>query len=254
MSPKISIVTVAYNAERYIAQTIDSVIDQTYDDYEYIVVDGASTDRTMDIVRQRGDSIDHVISEPDQGIGDAMNKGLAVAEGEYILFLHADDHLLEPAALARAAWLLSSPIDAFRLFYLSEDGERELPRMPNMNWRMNFKMSLDHQAVFCRTSLLRELGGFDTSLRIAMDYDLFLRAYRRGLRAVTHDLPIAVMRMTGISSQKDRRALLERFREEKRVHRRYANTLVLRIIYGAYWLVYPMYRGFNPLSDFREQS
>jgi glycosyltransferase involved in cell wall biosynthesis len=246
MPPTISVVTVAHNAERHIAQAIDSVTAQTYADREYVVVDGASTDGTMDIVRKRASQIDTVVSEPDEGIADAMNKALRLVTGDYVLFLHADDYLLGPESLAEAAPLLAEPIEAFRLFYESVDGERVLPRMPSFGWRTNFKTGLDHQAVFCRTSLLSELGGFDTSLRIAMDYDLFLRAYRQGVAAQVHDLPIAVMRKTGISSQLDRDSLLERFREEKAIHTRHASSFARRLLYSAYWIAYPIYRGFRP--------
>ncbi|MDJ0952219.1 MAG: glycosyltransferase family 2 protein [Acidimicrobiia bacterium] len=251
MTPKISIVTAAYNAERYIADTIDSVTSQSYRNYEYIVVDGASSDATMDIVRERADGIDHIVSEPDDGISDAMNKGLELVTGEYVLFLHADDYLVGPSALEDAAPLLAEPIEAFRLFHEQEDGELVAPRMPREGWLTNFKWGLYHQSVLCRTSLLRDLGGFDTSLRVSMDYDLFLRAYRQGVRAGIHDLPLSVMRRTGISSQRDRAALRERFREEKLIHERYAGNLGRRAIYTAYWIAYPIYRGFNPWRDFR---
>ena len=250
MSPKISIVTVAYNAERHIAQTIASVTSQSFRDFEYIVIDGASTDATMEVISQHSAAIDHVVSEPDEGIADAMNKGLALAAGEYVLFLHADDYLLSSDALATVAPLLTAPIEAFRLYYEEEDGGRSLPRMPSFGWRTNFKTGFDHQAVFCQATLLRELGGFDTSVRIAMDYDLFLRAYRRGTKAEVHDIPIAVMRKVGISSQTDRDSLLERFREEKRIHRDHADNVLRRALYWAYWIAYPIYRGFNPWRDF----
>ncbi len=251
MTPKITIVTAAYNAERYIADTIDSVTSQSYSNYEYIVVDGDSADGTMDIVRARAEGIDHILSEPDDGISDAMNKGLGLATGDYVLFLHADDYLVGPSALADVAPLLTAPIEAFCLLYEHEDGELEAPRIPREGWLTNFKWGLYHQSVLCRTSLLRDFGGFDTSLRVAMDYDLFLRAYRQGVRAGIHDVPVSVMRRTGISSQLDRAALLQRFREEKLIHERHAGNLWWRATYAAYWIAYPIYRGFNPWRDFR---
>lgn len=252
MSPTISIITVAYNSERHLSQTIESVAAQSFAGAEFIVVDGGSTDGTLEIVNRERRHVDQFVSEPDQGIADAMNKGLGMATGEYVLFLHSDDYLLEANSLADAARLLtgSPAIAAFRLFYETVDGARVLPRFPRLNWRINFKMSLDHQAVLCRADILRELGGFDPSLRIAMDYDFFLRAYRRGFRAESHDLTIAVMRKTGVSSRLDRPGLLDRFREEKRVHLRNAETFAQRMMYGAYWFAYPLYRGFRPRRDF----
>ena len=89
--PKITIVTITYNAERYLEQTITSVIEQTYTNREYIVVDGNSSDGTLDIIKKYESEIDNWISEPDNGIADAMNKGIDLATGDYILFLHSDD-------------------------------------------------------------------------------------------------------------------------------------------------------------------
>jgi len=89
--PKITIITVCFNAEKYIEQTIQSVISQKNCDFEYIIVDGNSTDKTKQIIQQHESQITHWISEPDKGIADAMNKGVALATGEYVLFLHADD-------------------------------------------------------------------------------------------------------------------------------------------------------------------
>jgi glycosyltransferase involved in cell wall biosynthesis len=251
MSPTISIITITYNSDRHLDQTIESVAAQSYADRELIIVDGDSTDGTLDIVRRHGRDVDQLISEPDRGIADAMNKGLGMAKGEFVLFLHSDDYLLSPTSLADAAPHLAgpNPVVGFQLFYEMEDGARVLPRKPQLNWRINFKMSLHHQAVFCRTSLLEDLGGFDEAFKIAMDYEFFLRAYRRGIRATSYDLPIAVMRKTGISSQLDNESLLARFREEKRVHLRHADTSLWRAIYRAYWFAYPVYRGFRP-SDF----
>jgi glycosyltransferase involved in cell wall biosynthesis len=91
--PKISIITVCFNAEKYIEQTIKSVLDQKNGDIEYIVIDGASTDKTLNIIRQYDSKITKWISEPDNGIADAMNKGIKLATGAYLLFLHADDYL-----------------------------------------------------------------------------------------------------------------------------------------------------------------
>jgi glycosyltransferase involved in cell wall biosynthesis len=252
MSPSVSIITVSHNSDRHLNQTLESVASQTFTDREYILIDGGSTDGTLDIAHRHRNHIDHLVSEPDQGIADAMNKGLMMAAGDYVLFLHSDDYFLGPDSLALAAPHLkgSQPVVAFRLFYESADGTRSLPRRPGLGWRINFKMSLDHQAVFCRTNVMRDLGGFDRALKVAMDYDFFLRAYRNGVRAESHDIPIAVMRKTGISSQLDRENLLDRFREEKRVHSRNCEGLLWRMIYHAYWVAYPIYRGFNPRRDF----
>ncbi len=97
--PIVSIITVVYNGEPYIELTIQSVINQTFEDFEYIVIDGSSKDKTFQIISSYEDKITKVISEPDQGVYDAMNKGLEIATGKYLLFLNAGDQLFSPATL-----------------------------------------------------------------------------------------------------------------------------------------------------------
>lgn len=89
--PKISIITVTYNAEKYLERTIKSIIDQTYDNIEYLIIDGGSTDKTLKIIENYKNSIDYIISEPDNGLFDAMNKGLKKANGKYVLYMNAGD-------------------------------------------------------------------------------------------------------------------------------------------------------------------
>jgi len=101
-TPLISIITISLNAEKHIEQTIQSVLSQTYKNTEYILVDGGSTDRTAEIINQYRDRIDHFISEHDDGIADAMNKGLALATGDYVVFLHADDYFKNDSSLEHA--------------------------------------------------------------------------------------------------------------------------------------------------------
>ena len=103
---KISIITVTLNSEKYIEDTIQSVIQQTYQNIEYIIIDGASEDGTLDIIKKHEDKIDYWIAEPDNGISDAMNKGLKIAKGDYVLFLQSDDYMADSTALERAAQCL----------------------------------------------------------------------------------------------------------------------------------------------------
>lgn len=97
--PKISIITVTYNAEKYLERTIKSVINQTYNNIEYLIIDGASKDKTLEIIKKYEDKIDYFQSEPDKGHFDAMNKGLKKATGEYVLYMNAGDCIKEPDSL-----------------------------------------------------------------------------------------------------------------------------------------------------------
>lgn len=248
--PTITVITVCYDAETYIEQTIQSVIAQSYPEIEYIIVDGASTDGTLGIIEKYAGKITKWISEPDQGIADAMNKGLALASGDLILFLHADDYLVDPGVLDAAVSQMTGDwgIYAFDLnFDRSGTFHRRRPRP--FDWRMNFKTGLLHQGVFCRRALFDEIGPFDTQFKIAMDYEFFLRACRRGAKLKLIDLPLAVMRDSGVSSRTDWPSLRQRFLEEKRIHFRYCRSFFMRGMYQLYWAVYLPYRRLRAIAN-----
>ncbi len=109
--------------------------------------------------------------------------------------------------------------------------------------RMNFKTVLLHQATFCRRDLFSKVGGFDASLKIAMDYDFFLRAYRMNASVSRYRAVVSVMRNTGISSRRDAVSLIQRFREERFIQIRHCNNLLLAMVYKLYWPLYLCYRG-----------
>ena len=240
---KISIITVCLDAEAFIEQSIESVLSQDYPDREYIVVDGGSTDGTVDIIRRYQDRIDRWVSEPDRGIADAMNKGLAMAGGDYVIFLHADDYFCDSKALTAAAPHLDGEAGIYLFdIFLEKDGRRTRRRPRGLNGWMNLKTGVFHQSAICARDLFEHIGAFDTGFRIAMDYDFFLRAYRAGVRARRIALPISVMRLVGLSSRLDRQGLTQRFAEERRVHEKNCPPGPLRLFYRIYWSLYPAYR------------
>ncbi|MGV1100372.1 glycosyltransferase family 2 protein [Thiovibrio sp. JS02] len=243
MPPKISVITVTLNSDRYLEQAIESIIGQTYPHLEYIVIDGGSTDSTVDIVKQYAYRIDYFSSEPDEGIADAMNKGLRVATGDYILFLHSDDYLLDANSLALAAELAEqgTEILLFNIF-LDNGKERVLARPRGLNWRMNFKTGVFHQSALCSKALFERIGNFDPRFRIAMDYDFFLRAYRAKATVLEGDFLLSVMRLCGISARLDWPSLRERFKEEQMVQRKNCPDRAWAFAYLLYWLFYLPYR------------
>ena len=240
---KISIITIALNAERYLEQTIASVVNQTYSNREYIIVDGGSTDGTLDIIKKYESEIDNWISEPDKGIADAMNKGIDLATGDYILFLHSDDYLVNSSVLERASEYLGDRFDVF-FFQVLHDihGQNQVSRNKPLGWLTNFKMGSCHQGQLCSIKLFQRIGKFDTSFKIDMDYDFILRAYRAGVSCNSINMPLAVMRLIGISSRKDWKSLRERFDEERRVHFKNCTTIWMRLFYIFYWMMYLPYR------------
>jgi glycosyltransferase involved in cell wall biosynthesis len=246
--PKITVITVCLNAQAHIEQTIESVVGQSYPDIEYIVVDGGSSDATLDIVRRHEGGIAKWLSEPDEGIADAMNKGLALATGDYVIFLHADDYLLDDSVIERAAGALDRrhEIFAFEVLYAQGESLRRLPPR-GFTWAMNFKTGILHQGAICRRSLFDRIGPFDTRFAIAMDYEFFLRAYRSGVALKVVPFPLSVMRDTGVSSRRDWPSLRRRFGEERRIHSAHSKAKLQMILYAGYWAMYLPYRWVRTL-------
>jgi glycosyltransferase involved in cell wall biosynthesis len=245
-SPRVSIVTATFNSLPGLQATVASVAAQTSDDYEHIVVDGGSSDGTQDWLVRADPSI-RWISEPDDGIADAMNKGVKKASGEWILFLHAEDTFATEWSLEEALPALDTEADV--VSYDVQVFERDLLRVFKSRgfcWHINFK-TIPHQGVFSRRGLFDKLGTFDTNLAISMDYDFFLRAHRQGARVDVTNTILSRMPATGVSSMLDWASLKERFREERIVQLRHVLGPAHRFMYSMYWPVYLSYRRIRSL-------
>ena len=206
---KISIVTVCFNAAETIAGTLESVARQTHADVEHIVIDGASSDGTMDIVRRFEDRLARVVSEPDRGIYDAMNKGLALATGAIVTFLNADDIYANDNILAGVAQIMVEPgVDACYadLIYVNKDDPSRIVRY----WKSKpYVLGLclkgwmpAHPTFFVRKAVLERHGGFDPAFKLQSDFDLMVRLFELH-RIKTRYVPeIWVrMRMGGASNE-----------------------------------------------------
>ena len=179
---KITVVTAVYNAKNTIADTIESVLNQSYSNVEMIVIDGGSTDGTREIIEKYRDSLSLFISEPDNGIYNALNKGLKHASGEIVGFLHADDLYDNKSALSSISKAFSVPaIGAVYgdLVYVSHDEPRKIIRywksgayLPS---KLRYGWMPPHPTFYIRKSIYDTVGGFDESFHIAADYDWMLR-------------------------------------------------------------------------------
>ena len=202
--PRVSIVTVALNSRAHVGDTIRSVLAQNYPSVEYVIVDGGSTDGTVDVIRSHEGRLASWISEPDHGIADAFNKGLARTSGDYILFLNSDDWLSDPDAVSRA---MEAAVQSGRPEVIFGDCEivdrdtgRPLRRL-SMEWSpFAFRLGrmINHPALFTHRSYFEKYGTFDPSYRIAMDFELFLRGVFR-CRVVHVPVVITNMRSGGLS-------------------------------------------------------
>jgi len=238
-----SIITVSYNAEKHIEQCIQSVLAQTYPYVEHWVIDGASTDNTVNIIRRYTPQLAGWLSEPDKGIADAMNKGLAQISGDYVLFLHADDYLYSHDSLGQLIPYMQSSESLYVCDVLFGNPEVKLRRQVS-GWHlgMNFKNKICHQGFLCDRKVFKHEGCFDTQFKISMDYDVLLRLYRRGYKL--HYIPhvLSVMRDNGISSRRDWTTLKKRFREEQLIQQKNTPHWSMKWIYSGYWFLYWPYR------------
>lgn len=184
-----SIITVVRNDPAGAVRTLQSVFSQSFADYEVIVQDGASTDETSALLRGLAPWIDKLAIEPDGGIYDAMNRALARAEGEWLLFLNAADFFVDAEVLARVAARIDPARDDIFVgqAIADETGEVHPYRAPDQFWAGS---TCDHQASFIRRSLMQRLG-YRTEFRIAGDLDFFSRARAEGARFRHEPLPIA---------------------------------------------------------------
>jgi glycosyltransferase len=181
---KLSVITIVWNAEHHIERTIRSVLALEGVEMEYLVIDGGSTDGTMAIVDRYRDRITTIVSEPDKGISDAWNKGLALATGDVIALLNAGDtHEPGAAAIALEGIERGADVTYGITDLVSEDGT-VLMRNPGRfhPWKYSAGLGLYHPSCFVRASLYRQVGGFDLRYRYAMDTDWMLRALRHGAK------------------------------------------------------------------------
>jgi glycosyltransferase involved in cell wall biosynthesis len=202
--PLITVITVVFNGAKTLEQTILSVVNQTYKNVEFIIIDGGSTDGTLDIIRKYEYAIDYWVSEPDKGIYDAWNKGLAKASGEWIAFLGSDDIYLEGAIDAYANLIIGfrdRPVDYISSrINLIKDNKVLRTIGQQWNWK-SFKknMNVAHVGSLHRHTLFEKYGLFDVTYKICGDYELLLRP-RENLQAEFINITTVDMRLGGVSN------------------------------------------------------
>jgi glycosyltransferase involved in cell wall biosynthesis len=180
---RLSVITVCFNSAETISETLASVATQDAADFEHIIIDGNSSDDTMSIVHRHAHARLRWVSEPDSGLYDAMNKGIKMATGEYVVFLNSDDHFARPDVLSQVSLKLCQT-DADCLFgdtiFVRHDGQTPAGRNYSASgfrkWWLRVGVMPPHPSMFMRRQLVQKLGSFDTSYQIAADFDLVARA------------------------------------------------------------------------------
>jgi len=242
--PKLSIITIVYNNVRDVERTILSVLNQTYPNIEYIVIDGLSADGTIDMIEKYKARISKFISEPDEGIYDAMDKGLSVATGDYILFMNSGDELYADDTVAN----VFAAADDADIYYgetemintLGESlGQRRHKAPAQFTWRdFKYGMSISHQAIYIKRSLAEI---YNRNYQLSADIDWIIRAAKKAKKIVNVNQYVAKYLVGGISKAKHRLSLEERFMIMKQHYGLLPtvfNHLVIAFNLGWYWLLH----------------
>ena len=217
--PTVSIITITYNAERFLERTIESILAQQATDYEYIVIDGASTDGTLDIINRYEEHITNWVSEPDRGLYDAMNKGLHRAKGQYVWFMNAGDELHDPQTLSNLLRrIAATQADVYYsdALFVREDGTpvglrsqvtpHTLPEQ--LTWRdMALGMKVCHQAFVVNRAIAPDY----VTNNLSADLDWEIRCLKAAKTVEFLPFVLCSYLMGGVSVQQHRRSLIDRF-------------------------------------------
>jgi glycosyltransferase involved in cell wall biosynthesis len=244
MQPIVSIITITYNAEKFLEKTILSVLAQTYPYIEYIIIDGKSKDGTLDIVKKYETHIATWISEPDKGIYDAMNKGLERATGEYVWFMNAGDEIFSPDTLAHIMSLPTADVyygeTEFRDLvgkYLGLRSEVTPLRLPaRLTWKsLQMGLMVCHQAILVRKNIAPQ---YDLAHHYSADTDWVIRALKQAQSITNVQATVAVYLQGGFSRRNLRKSLLDRF-AIMRKHYGLLHTLGshVRIVWRSFWFL-----------------
>lgn len=204
---KLSVITINYNNCEGLRKTIESVVNQTWRDFEYVVIDGGSTDGSVEVIKEYADRIDYWVSEPDKGIYNALNKGVAVAKGEYCNFMNSGDCFYAPDTLQKLfAQQPTADIVCGNTFLTNGELKKAQTEI-SMTWL--FANSICHQSAFIRTTLMQQYG-YDERYRIVADRKFFVQALvQANCSYEAVDVAVVSYDVTGLSAQNPERSRLE---------------------------------------------
>lgn len=214
--PLISIITVVFNGEKHLRGTIESVIYQNYDNIEYIIIDGGSTDRTIEIIKEFEDKIDYWVSEKDDGLYDAMNKGIKLAKGKIIGIINSDDWYHENVFQK----IIENYNESVNIYYGNLNFFRNsaldlVAVAPDNLEKMNERMIIFHPSTFITSYTYKKYGLYDKTFKISADYELLLRYHIKNLNFKKIDAVISNFRDGGVSSNFSFINLKENIRSRK---------------------------------------
>ena len=238
--PLFSIITINLNNRDGLKKTIESVLSQSYKDFAYIIIDGGSTDGSVDVINEKQGQIAFWVSEKDNGLYDAMNKGIIAAKGEYCLFLNSGDILCDDYVLANVkAEMVKTNIVYGDVIY-SKNGSIVASKKSPPKISVFYLMAscIDHQVQFIERSMFEKYGSFSTHYKINSDYEFFVKLYfNNDLTTSYVPIPISVFDLSGLSANPENKKLL--MAERKKIHKEYFPSRM-----------YFLYYGFTKIRDF----
>lgn len=243
-NPRLSVITVVYNNVRDIERTIQSVISQSYSNIEYLIIDGGSTDGTLEVIEGYKDSIAVLVSGKDNGIYDAMNKGLQLASGDYVLFMNSGDEIYSPQTVED---VFNSVPDA-DIYYGEAEmyndawqslGRRRHQAPKQLNYySFKYGMSVSHQAIYIRRSLCPP---YDPEYQLSADIHWILTILKKADKVVNVQNYVAKYLVGGMSKKRHRQSLIERYHIFRRHYGFLPNLLnhfIIALRLGAYYLTH----------------
>lgn len=230
--PLISIITVVFNGEKYLEETIQSVIDQTYDNIEYIIIDGGSNDRTIDIIKKYEDKIDYWVSERDKGIYDAMNKGIDLASGDWINFMNAGDKFYQINIIFK---IFDNNLYDKNINILYGDVEINYGEFNRIEIAKSIKyfykgMPFSHQSTFINSQFHKK-NKYSLKYNIAGDFDFFFKAYNNKINFKYIKGIVSIMDVEGLSDGNRFKSILQRHIIVNELDHKFKNDLYYIYLY-----------------------
>ena len=215
----VSIITINYNNASGLKKTIESVVAQSYTNFEYIVIDGGSNDGSRDLIKQHAERIRYWVSENDGGIYNAQNKGINVAAGKYLLFLNSGDYLVDDSVLSKACDLINDEDIVYGDLSLIDNKNNSVlktyPSLLTFDYFYLHNESLPHPSAFIKKSLFKKVGLYNEAFKIVSDWEFWLKAiflYQATYKKIP--VPISVFSLDGVSSTKKNIDLARKEKEE----------------------------------------